>query len=392
MPHIKHARPPRTRGEAIQARRVPADARRTPPATPVPPRGASPYMPGMLRLHDVRLPLDHPADALPLAAAARLGGTAPRAIHVARRGYDARRRGAIQLVYTLDVEVDDEPAHRTAAIAPPPDTAYRFAARAPAGLRTRPVVVGAGPCGLLAALVLAQSGFRPIVIERGQPVRRRTADTWGLWRRSVLQPESNVQFGEGGAGTFSDGKLWSGVSDPRHLGRKVLDEFVRAGAPAEITTLSKPHIGTFRLVSMVEKMRAEIEALGGEYRFGTRVDGLQTDNGALVAVMLSTGERLAATHAIFAPGHSARDTFAMLHDAGVLMEAKPFSIGVRIEHPQSLIDQVRFGTAAGHPMLGAADYKLVHHAPNAPCTPSACAPAAPSSPPPPNPAASSPTA
>ena len=316
----------------------------------------------MLRLQEIRLPLDHAADALHAAAAARLG-TEPRAVHVARRGYDARRRGAVQLVYTLDVEVEDEPGllSRDRALSPAPDTTYRFVARAPAGLKARPVVVGAGPCGLLAALVLAQSGFRPVLIERGQPVRRRTQDTWGLWRRGVLQPESNVQFGEGGAGTFSDGKLWSGISDPRRLGRKVLDEFVRAGAPEEILTVSKPHIGTFRLVSMVEKMRREIEALGGEYRFGARVDGWEVADGALRALHLSTGERMEATHVVLAPGHSARDTFAALHAAGVAMEAKPFSVGVRIEHPQGLIDRARFGAQAGHRLLGAADYKLVHH-------------------------------
>ena len=317
----------------------------------------------MLRLQELRLPLDHPADALHAAAAARLG-TEPdqlRAVHVARRGYDARRRGAIQLVYTLDVEVADEAALLARGAAPTPDTSYRFVAHAPAGLRTRPVVVGAGPCGLLAALVLAQGGFRPVVIERGQPVRQRTQDTWGLWRRGVLKSESNVQFGEGGAGTFSDGKLWSGISDPRRLGRKVLDEFVRAGAPGEILVNSKPHIGTFRLVSMVEKMRAEIEQLGGTYRFGTRVDGWEVEDGALRALHLSTGERLEATYVVLAPGHSARDTFAALHEAGVAMEAKPFSVGVRIEHPQGMIDRARFGAQAGHKVLGAADYKLVHH-------------------------------
>lgn len=319
----------------------------------------------MLRLNELRLPLDHPADALRAAAGARLG-TVPealRAVHVARRGYDARRRGAIQLVYTLDVEVDDEAALLArGGVVRTPDTTYRFVARAPAGQTERPVVVGVGPCGLLAALILAQSGFRPIVLERGQKVRQRTQDTWGLWRRSALQPESNVQFGEGGAGTFSDGKLWSGISDPRRYGRKVLDEFVRAGAPPEITVVSKPHVGTFRLVGMVERMRATIEALGGEYRFGTRVDGFEVEGGEMRALLLAGGERLAARHVVLAVGHSARDTFAALHAAGVAMEAKPLSIGVRIEHPQSLIDRARFGPAAGHALLGAADYKLVHHA------------------------------
>ncbi len=216
-------------------------------------------------------------------------------------------------------------------------------------------------------------GLAPIVLERGRAVRERTRDTWGLWRRGVLDPESNVQFGEGGAGTFSDGKLWSQISDPRHLTRKVIDEFIRAGAPEEIRFVAKPHIGTFRLVGVVEKMRAEIERLGGEIRFGCRVVDLQIDAGALRGLTLARDggagsapaiETIAAEHVVLAPGHSARDTFAMLHARGVHLDAKPFSIGLRIEHPQSLIDRARFGPSAGHPLLGAADYRLVHHASN----------------------------
>jgi uncharacterized FAD-dependent dehydrogenase len=226
------------------------------------------------------------------------------------------------------------------------------------------VVVGFGPCGIFAALVLAQMGLRPIVLERGKAVRERTQDTWGLWRRGVLNPQSNVQFGEGGAGTFSDGKLWSQISDPRFLTRKVLDEFVKAGAPEEILYVAKPHIGTFRLVSMVEKMRAEIETLGGEVRFGQQVVDLLIEDGRLRGLTLAGGEQLRTDHGVLALGHSARDTFAMLQRRGVAMVAKPFSIGFRIEHPQSLIDHVRFGPSAGHPILGAADYKLVHHAKN----------------------------
>ncbi|HEY9238292.1 MAG TPA: NAD(P)/FAD-dependent oxidoreductase, partial [Burkholderiaceae bacterium] len=228
----------------------------------------------------------------------------------------------------------------------------------------RPVVVGFGPCGIFAALVLAQMGLRPIVLERGKAVRERTQDTWGLWRRNVLDPESNVQFGEGGAGTFSDGKLWSQISDPRHLTRKVLAEFVKAGAPEEILFVAKPHIGTFRLVGVVEKMRAEIEALGGEVRFGQRVTDLLIEDDSVRGLTLAGGEQIAADHVVLALGHSARDTFAMLHARGVFMEPKPFSIGFRIEHPQSIIDRARFGPNAGHPILGAADYKLVHHAKN----------------------------
>ncbi len=320
----------------------------------------------MLRLTELRLPLDHPPEALNAAAAARLGVTVADLadVQVFRRGWDARGKKAVVLVYTVDVALRPGVVPAVAASASP-DMAYRFVAHAPAGMTERPVVIGAGPCGLLAALILAQSGFRPIILERGQVVRQRTKDTWALWRRGVLSPESNVQFGEGGAGTFSDGKLYSQIKDPLFRGRKVLEEFVTSGAPEEILWAAKPHIGTFRLVTMVESLRATIEALGGEYRFGTRVEGLELDGAHGVAgVVLAGGERIATRHVVLAVGHSARDTFAMLHAAGVAIEAKPFSIGVRIEHPQSLIDRARFGEFAGNRTLGAADYKLVHHASN----------------------------
>ena len=330
----------------------------------------------MLRLTEIKLPLDHEAAALTAAIRARLRlGDADLMGHeVVRRGYDARRRSAISLIYTVDVAVADEAAvldrmggDRHVGIAP--DMGYRLVARAPADLSLRPVVIGAGPCGLMAALTLAQMGFRPIILDRGKVVRERTKDTWALWRRGVLTPESNVQFGEGGAGTFSDGKLWSGIKDPLHLGRRVLTEFVAAGAPEEILYVSKPHIGTFRLVTVVESLRAQIEALGGEYRFGSRVADLDMEETAkgerrVTGVMLADGERIAADRVVLAVGHSARDSFAMLAARGVAMDAKPFSIGFRIEHPQSLIDRCRFGDSAGHPLLGAADYKLVHHASN----------------------------
>lgn len=330
----------------------------------------------MLRLTELRLPLDHPEDALRQAALDRLGTGAGDllAVSVARRGYDARKPAAVVLVYTLDVEVRDEAAvlrrcAGDARVGPAPDTRYRAVARAAQPRPPSPVVVGAGPCGLMAALVLAQMGFRPLVLERGQPVRQRTKDTWGFWRRGVLEPESNVQFGEGGAGTFSDGKLYSQIRDPRHLGRKVLEEFVRAGAPEEILWVSKPHIGTFRLVTVVEGMRAEIERLGGAYRFGTRVTDLEIETAAdgarrLRGLVLDGGETVEATHVVLAPGHSARDSFAALLARGVAMEAKPFSIGVRIEHPQPLIDRARFGPNAGNKLLGAADYRLAHHCAN----------------------------
>ena len=339
----------------------------------------------MLRITELKLPLDHAPDALRPAIVARLGladAAALQAFTVFKRAYDARKKTAIVLIYTVDcqlaTEADEaEVLQRLAGDAhlkPSPDTRYRFVGHAPAdfyssGERLRPVVVGFGPCGILAALILAQMGMKPIVLERGKPVRERTKDTWGLWRQGVLNPASNVQFGEGGAGTFSDGKLWSQISDPRHLTRKVLVEFVKAGAPEEILYVSKPHIGTFRLVSMVEKIRAEIEQLGGEIRFEQQVTDLHIEADAagvrhVRGLTLASGEQLHADRVILALGHSARDSFAMLHERGVYMEAKPFSIGYRIEHPQSVIDRARFGPHAGHPLLGAADYKLVHHAGN----------------------------
>ncbi len=326
-------------------------------------------MAAMLRLTEIKLPLDHSEDDLKAAIIQRLGIAPDELIRYTlfRRGYDARKPARILFVYTLDAEVKSEAAllkknikHVTVA----PDTSYHFVAQAPASLAERPVVIGMGPCGIFAGLLLAQMGFKPIILERGKAVRERTKDTWGLWRQGKLDPESNVQFGEGGAGTFSDGKLHSGIKDPRFYGRKVLTEFVKAGAPPEIMYVSKPHIGTFRLVGMVEEMRHTIESLGGEIRFQSRVTDIEIESGEVQGVVLASGERIATRHVVLAVGHSARDTFEMLHQRGVYMEAKPFSIGFRIEHPQSLIDRARLGPNAGNPQLGAADYKLVHHAAN----------------------------
>ena len=331
----------------------------------------------MLRLSGLTLPLDHQPDALGAAICARLG-IAPgdlRGFSVFKRGNDARRRGAILLVYTLDVDLADE-AEVLARLAddkdlrPTPDMAYRPPVRAPEGWSgLRPVVIGAGPCGLFAGLILAQMGFRPIILDRGKVVRERTKDTWGLWRKGQLNPDSNVQFGEGGAGTFSDGKLYCRVKDPRFLGRKVLEEFVAAGAPDDILWEAHPHIGTFRLVTMVESLRRQIEELGGEYRWQTRVDDLELERlgdgtQRLRGLHLADGSFLEADHVVLAVGHSARPTFEMLHARGVHVEAKPFSIGVRIEHPQSWIDKARFGTCAGHTDLGPAAYSLSHHCAN----------------------------
>jgi uncharacterized protein len=330
----------------------------------------------MLRITELKLPLDHAEADLRAAILRRLDISAKELVghSIFRRGYDARKKSAIVFIYTVDVELRDEAAVAKRLVAdrhvgPTPDTRYRFVARAPADFVKRPVVIGTGPCGLFAALILAQMGFRPILLERGKTVRERTKDTWGLWRQGKLDPESNVQFGEGGAGTFSDGKLHSQIKDPGFRARKVLTEFVAADAPAEILYLSKPHIGTFRLVRVVENMRATIESLGGEIRFQSRVADFDIGRGSdgigrMRAVVLADGARIAADHVVLAIGHSARDTFQLLFERGVHLEAKPFSIGLRIEHPQALIDRARLGTSAGNPLLGAADYKLVHHCGN----------------------------
>ncbi|MBS4095913.1 MAG: NAD(P)/FAD-dependent oxidoreductase [Sulfuricella sp.] len=325
----------------------------------------------MLRLTEIKLPLDHSKSDLAAAIIKKLGIAATDLMNfsIARRGHDARKRDAIQLVYSLDVELKNEAVvlKRLSSdhhVSRTPDTTYHFVAQAPANLPSRPVVIGTGPAGLFAGLILAQMGFRPIILERGKSVRERTKDTFGLWRQGKLDPESNVQFGEGGAGTFSDGKLHTQIKDPKHYGRKVLTEFVKAGAPEEILYVSKPHIGTFRLVSMVEKMRTNIESLGGEIRFQSRVADIEILDEQVNAVVLAGGEKIPASHVVLAVGHSARDTFEMLFERGVYMEPKPFSVGFRIEHPQSLIDRCRFGKSAGNPLLGAADYKLVHHCRN----------------------------
>ena len=328
----------------------------------------------MIRLTEIKLPLNHAPEDLTTAITTKLKISAEQmaSFVMFKRGYDARNKRNIQLIYTLDITLTDSDLTNDLLVQfesdnhvkATPDTSYKYVGEAPKDLTERPVVIGFGPCGLLAALTLAQMGFKPIIIERGNEVRQRTKDTFGFWRQRKLNTESNVQFGEGGAGTFSDGKLYSQVKDPNHYGRKVMTEFVSAGAPEEILFVSKPHIGTFKLVSMVEKMRAEIIKLGGEVRFATRVDDLHITDSKVTGVTLHSGETLHTNHVILAVGHSARDTFQMIYDKGVYVEAKPFSIGFRIEHKQSTIDQARFGDNAGNEILGAADYKLVHHCKN----------------------------
>ena len=326
----------------------------------------------MIRITELALPLDHPPEALRTAILARLGIADADLLDftVFKRSYDARKKNSeITFVYIIDLSArgEEKILQRFADdnhVRPAPDTGYYPVAHAPEGLHERPLVVGFGPCGLFAALILAQMGFKPIVLERGKEVRQRTKDTWALWRNKVLTPESNVQFGEGGAGLFSDGKLYSQIKDPKFYGRKVMAEFVKAGAPEEILYVSKPHIGTFRLTGVVSAMREEIKRLGGEVLFESRVTDLLIDQGRVSGVQLADGEVIHSRYLVLALGHSSRDTFRMLHGRGVFMEAKPFAIGFRIEHPQSQIDQVRLGKYAGHPQLGAADYKLVYHAKN----------------------------
>ncbi|AFY94923.1 NAD(P)/FAD-dependent oxidoreductase [Chamaesiphon minutus] len=325
----------------------------------------------MLRLSEVKLPLEHTEADIQSAILKKLSIASKDLIRytIFKRSYDARKKGAISFVYIIDIETTREQQllqkfKKDVHVVPTPDTSYRYVTHARSGLAQRPIVIGCGPCGMFAGLLLAQMGFRPIILERGKAVHDRSVDTFGFWSKAKFNPESNAQFGEGGAGTFSDGKLYSRIKDANHHGRKVLAELVNAGAASEILYVNKPHIGTYRLVKIVENIRNSIESLGGEIRFQSRVEQLNIENGQVCGVTLASGEYIPSNHVILAVGHSARDTFEMLHHAGVYIEPKPFSIGFRIEHPQSIIDKCRLGSQAGHPMLGAADYSLVHHCAN----------------------------
>ena len=335
----------------------------------------------MLRLKELKLPLDHTEEDLKSAILQKLKITEADLTRysVFKRSYDARKKNNISLVYALDIETPKQKQllkrfqkegqkkgqKKGARISPTPNMGYRYVTKAPEALNTRPVVIGVGPCGMFSALLLAQMGFRPIVLERGKAVHERSQDTFGFWSKRKFNPESNAQFGEGGAGTFSDGKLYSRIKDNDHHGRKVLQELVNAGAVPEILYISKPHIGTYRLVKIVENIRNQVIALGGEIRFQHKVDTVEIESHGeqrqVKGVTLENGEFIASNHVVLAVGHSARDTFEMIHKQGVYIEPKPFSVGFRIEHPQPLIDERRYGENAGHPILGAADYKLVHH-------------------------------
>ncbi|EDX85006.1 Pyridine nucleotide-disulphide oxidoreductase, putative [Synechococcus sp. PCC 7335] len=329
----------------------------------------------MLRLTEVKLPLDHTEADLRAAILQKLkiGDADLKNFSVFKRSYDARKKNAISLVYALDIETPKQKQllrkfKKTGRVSPTPNMGYRYVAKAPNDLEMRPIVIGVGPCGMFAALLLAQMGFRPIVLERGKAVHERSQDTFGFWSKRRFNPESNAQFGEGGAGTFSDGKLYSRIKDNDHHGRKVLHELVENGAVPEILYISKPHIGTYRLVKIVENIRNQVIELGGEIRFQSRVEKIELDrqgeNRQVRGVTIENGDFIASNHVVLAVGHSARDTFEMLHQQGVYIEPKPFSVGFRIEHPQPLINQQRYGDNAGNPILGAADYKLVHHCAN----------------------------
>lgn len=330
----------------------------------------------MIRLHNIKIPLDYSDKTLTGAACKKLGTTAAQvaSCRISKKSVDARKKNEVCFVVALDVELKNPSDEKRIAarlnpsvgglIEPYTPPVIRMLPHAPA---VRPVVVGFGPAGLFAALTLAEAGARPIILERGQDVDTRTRDVRAYWQNgaAMFNPASNVQFGEGGAGTFSDGKLNTGTKDPR--GEHILRTFVRFGAPEDILINAKPHIGTDKLVGVVRAMREHIISLGGEIHFGAKMIRLLRFSGSVEAVVYEdeTGEHeLPARRVILAIGHSARDTFSMMHESGFTMLQKPFAMGARIEHPQSLINAAQYGGFASHKRLGAADYKLFLHLPS----------------------------
>ena len=317
----------------------------------------------MIRIRDINLPPQHNVAQLSFEAAQllRVSNSTIRKVKIVRRSIDARKKPDVKYNYTIDVQVsgNEEKILRNsrckkASIAP--WTSYKVKPLKNPDI-SRPVVVGFGPAGMFAALVLAMAGARPIVLERGEDAESRHEKVQKFWQTGELDVRSNVQFGEGGAGTFSDGKLNTGVNNPRIPW--VLEQFVLAGANEEIMYDAKPHVGTDVLLHVVQHIRNKIISLGGEVRFNTQVMGLKTEDGRLTGLELNDGSTLDCTHCILAIGHSARDTFRMLEQSGIGMEPKAFSMGVRIEHPQSMVDMAQYGQLSPH--LPPADYKLVSH-------------------------------
>ena len=321
----------------------------------------------MIQVSGIKLPFEHNDVDLRLAVLRALNIHASDlvSISIKRSSLDARKKLNIVRVYTLHIEVSDErhvldKHNNDQNITEAKIEEYQV----PTLINKpnlRPIVIGTGPAGLFAGLILAEAGLNPLMIERGKPVRERTIDTYNFWKNRDLNPESNVQFGEGGAGTFSDGKLQTRVKDKLNRDKKVLQELVLAGAPEEILYTNKPHVGTAKLVKVVENIREKIIRLGGEFLFQSKVNDLLVNGNKLEGVKLQNGIEIFSNQVILAIGHSARDTFYMLEKRGVQLEAKPFSVGFRIEHPQDLINRSQFGEHAGHPLLGAADYQLAHH-------------------------------